>query len=274
MAVTMADITHLRKMTGAGMMDCKSALNEAEGDYDKAIEIIRKKGQAVAAKREDREASEGCCIAATKGDFAAIFALKCETDFVAKNADFIALTKSILDAVLENQPKSVEELNAMTIGGSTVSQLIIDRIGVTGEKMEVGAYQFLSAPTTVAYIHPGNKLSTIVGFNQANLDVQVAKDIAMQVAAMNPVAVSKDGVSQEIINTELKIAREKAQEAGKPEAILDKIAEGALNKYFQENTLLSQSFIKDGKITVEQYLKQQNKDLTVVDFKRVTLNVD
>jgi len=274
MAVTMADITHLRKMTGAGMMDCKNALNEADNDYDKAVEIIRKKGQAVAAKREDREASEGCCIAGTKGNFAAIVALKCETDFVAKNADFIALTRSILDAALENKPENVEELNALTIKGVSIAQLVVERIGITGEKMEIGAYEHLLAPTTVAYIHPGNKLSTIVGLNQANVDVQVAKDVAMQVAAMNPVAISKGGVSQEIINRELKIAREKAQEQGKPEAILDKIAEGALVKYFQENTLLAQAFIKDAKITVEQYLQKQNKELTVVDFKRVTLNVD
>ncbi len=274
MAVTMADITHLRKMTGAGMMDCKNALNEANGDYDKAMEIIRKKGQAVAAKREDREASEGCCIAATKGDFAAIVALKCETDFVAKNADFVALTKSILDAALENKPESVEELSALTINGTSIAQLVTDRIGVTGEKMEIGAYEYLSAPTTIAYIHPGNKLSTIVGFNHAGVDAQVAKDVAMQVAAMNPVAISKEGVSQEVIDRELKIAREKAQEAGKPEAILDKIAEGALTKYFQENTLLSQAFVKDAKMTIEQYLQKQNKDLTVADFKRVTLNVD
>jgi elongation factor Ts len=274
MAVTMADITHLRKMTGAGMMDCKNALIESNGDYDKAVEIIRKKGQAVAAKREDREASEGCCLAAIKGDFAAIVALKSETDFVAKNADFIALTRSILDAALENKPKSLEDLKALTIGGVSIAQLVIDRIGITGEKMEIGAYEYLSAPTTVAYIHPGNKLSTIVGLNQADVDAQVAKDIAMQVAAMNPVAVSKAGVSQEIIDRELKIAREKAQEAGKPEAILDKIAEGALTKYFQENTLLAQAFVKDAKITIEQYLQKQNKELTVVDFKRVTLNVD
>ena len=274
MAVTMADITHLRKMTGAGMMDCKNALNEANGDYDKAIEIIRKKGQAVAAKREDREASEGCCLAATDGDFAAVVALKCETDFVAKNADFIALTQSILDAALKGKPQNIDELNALTINGSTIAQLVTDRIGVTGEKMEIGAYEYLSAPTTVAYIHPGNKLATIVGLNQAGVDSQVARDVAMQVAAMNPVAISKEGVSQEIIDRELKIAREKAQEAGKPEAILDKIAEGALNKYFQENTLLSQAFIKDGKMTVEQYLQKANKELTVAGFKRVTLNVD
>jgi elongation factor Ts len=274
MAITMADITHLRKMTGAGMMDCKNALTEANGDYDGAIEIIRKKGQAVAAKREDREASEGCCLAATNGGFAVIVALKCETDFVAKNADFIALTRSILDVALDKKPENIEALSALTIGGSTVANLITDKIGVTGEKMELGAYEFISAPTTVSYIHPGNKLATIAGFNLPDVDAQVAKDIAMQVAAMNPIAVSKEDVPEEIKAKELKIAREKAIEAGKPEAILDKIAEGALNKFFQENTLLSQAFIKDAKISIEQYLKQQNKDLTVSGFKRITLNVD
>lgn len=274
MAVTMADITHLRKMTGAGMMDCKNALAETNGDYDKAIEIIRKKGQAVAAKREDREASEGCCLAAINGDFAAIVALKCETDFVAKNGDFVALTQSILNAALQNKPASIDELTALSVDGSSIANLITDRIGVTGEKMELGAYESVAAPTTVAYIHPGNKLATIVGFNLPGVDAQVAKDIAMQVAAMNPVAISSNDVPAETVEKELKIAREKAQEAGKPEAILDRIAEGALNKFFQENTLLSQAFVKDSKITIDQYLKQQNKELTVTAFKRVTLNVD
>ncbi|GBU07131.1 translation elongation factor EF-Ts [Bacteroidales bacterium] len=274
MAVTMADITHLRKMTGAGMMDCKNALNEANGDYDKAIEIIRKKGQAFAAKREDREASEGCCLAVSKGNFAAIFALKCETDFVAINSDFVALTQSILDKAVENKPQDADALKAMQIGASDVASLITDRIGITGEKMEIGAYESIQAPTTVAYIHPGNKLATIVGFNQENVDTQVARDIAMQVAAMNPVALTKDQVSPEVVARELKIAREKAQEAGKPEAILDRIAEGALNKYYQENTLLAQAFVKDNKMTIEAYLKKQNKDLTIVDFKRVSLNID
>ncbi len=274
MAVTMADITHLRKMTGAGMMDCKNALTEANGDYDKAIEIIRKKGQAVAAKREDREASEGCCLSATNGDFAAIVALKCETDFVAKNADFIALTKSILDAALNNKPADKEELMALMVDGSSIANLITDKIGVTGEKMELGAYEFVSAPTTIAYIHPGNKLATIAGFNQAGVDTQVAKDIAMQVAAMNPISLTKEDVPAAIADKEKEIAKDKAREAGKPEAILDKIAEGALNKFYQENTLLSQAFIKDSKINIDQYLKQQNKDLTVTAFKRVTLNVD
>ncbi|MDR3220236.1 MAG: translation elongation factor Ts [Dysgonamonadaceae bacterium] len=274
MAVTMADITHLRKMTGAGMMDCKNALNEAEGDFDKAIEIIRKKGQAVAAKREDREASEGCVLAATNGDFAAIVAVKCETDFVAKGPDFIGLTKNILNVALEKKPATVEALLATLIDGRPVSELITDRIGVTGEKMELGAYQQLTAPTTVAYIHPGNKLATIAGFNLKDVDTQVAKDVAMQIAAMNPVSVDTDTVPPEIAEREKKIAREKAIEQGKPENILDRIAEGALTKYYKEYTLLSQDFVKDSKITISEYLKKQNKDLTVTSFNRVNLNVE
>jgi elongation factor Ts len=274
MAVTMADIQHLRKMTGAGMMDCKNALNEAENDFEKAIEIIRKKGQAVAAKREDREASEGCVLAATQGDFAAIVAVKCETDFVAKGEDFIAMVRKILNAALENKPQSTEELNELSVEGRKVHELITDRIGITGEKMELGAYEYLSAATTVAYIHPGNKLATIAGLNQAGVDAQVAKDIAMQVAAMNPVSVDKSNVPAEIVEREKKIAREKAIEQGKPEAILDKIAEGALNKYYKDFTLLMQDFVKESKITIDDYLKKQDKALTVTAFKRVNLNVE
>ncbi|MGL5787110.1 MAG: translation elongation factor Ts [Bacteroidales bacterium] len=274
MAVTMADITKLRKMTGAGMMDCKNALTEVDGDFDKAMEIIRKKGQAVAAKRSDREASEGCVLAAASGDFAAIVALKCETDFVAKNEEFVALTKQILDAALENKPATIEELNALTIGGTSIADLIVEKIGSTGEKMEIGYYEFVSAPSTVAYIHPGNKLATVVGFNQADVDAQVGKDVAMQAAAMNPVALNKDAVPAEIAQKEFEIAREKAREEGKPEEMLDKIAQGRMNKFYQESTLLEQAFIKDSKVSVANYLKSANKDLTAVAFKRVTLNVD
>ena len=274
MAVTMADIQHLRKMTGAGMMDCKNALAEADGCFDTAVEIIRKKGQAVAAKREDREASEGCVLGATQGDFAAIVAVKCETDFVAKGEDFIAMVNKILNVALEKQPKTAEELLDLAVEGRKVSELITDRIGITGEKMELGAYEFVTAPTTVAYIHPGNKLATIVGFNQAGVDNQVARDVAMQVAAMNPISVDKDSVPAEIIEREKKIAREKALEQGKPENILDRIAEGALTKYFKDFTLLMQDFVKDSKITISDYLKKQDKDLTVTNFKRVNLNVE
>lgn len=272
MAVTMAEITKLRTMTGAGMMDCKNALTEAEGDFDKAMEIIRKKGQAVAAKRSDREASEGCVLAGTKDGFAAIVALKCETDFVAKNGDFIGLTTTILNAALDNKPTTLEALLAVEVAGGSISQLITDRIGVTGEKMELGYYEFVEAPAVIGYIHPGNKLATIVGFNQATVETQVAKDVAMQVAAMAPVSLTKDDVPADIVAKELKIGREKAIEEGKPENMADKIAEGRLNKFFQESTLLSQSFIKDQKINVGQYLTSQAKDLTAVAFKRVTLN--
>ena len=274
MAVTMAEITHLRKMTGAGMMDCKNALTESEGDFDKAIEIIRKKGQIVAAKREDRDAAEGCVLAANNGEFAAIVALKCETDFVAKGADFIALTKKILDAAMENKPATAEELLKTLIDGRPVSEWITDRVGVTGEKMELGAYEYLTAPSTIFYIHFGNKLATIAGFNQPNVDYQVAKDIAMQIAAMNPASVDKSTVPPEIIAREKKIAREKAIEQGKPEAILDKIADSALIKYYKDFTLLMQDFVKDSKITIDDYLKKQDKNLTVTAFRRVSLNVE
>jgi len=274
MAVTMADIAHLRKMTGAGMMDCKNALTEAENDFEKAIEIIRKRGQAIAAKREDRDASEGCVLAATDGDFAAIVAVKCETDFVAKGPDFIGLTRNILNTALAAKPANAEALLATLIDGRSVAEWITDRIGVTGEKMELGAYEYLTAPTTIAYIHPGNKLATIVGLNLPYVENQVAKDVAMQVAAMNPVSVDKATVPPEIVEREKKIAREKAIEQGKPETLLDRIAESALIKYYKDFTLLMQDYVKDTKITIDDYLKKQDKNLTVTGFKRVNLNVE
>ncbi|HNZ84715.1 MAG TPA: translation elongation factor Ts [Paludibacteraceae bacterium] len=272
MAVTMAEISKLRTMTGAGMMDCKNALTESNGDFDKAVEIIRKKGQAVAAKRTDREASEGCVLAASKEAFAACVALKCETDFVAKNADFIALTQTILDIVMDKQPTTLEEVLALPMGNGTIASSITDRSGITGEKMELGYYEWVKGASTVSYIHPGNKLATIAAFNLAGTDQTVSRDVAMQIAAMNPISLNRDSVPANVIATELEIGRDKARQEGKPEAMLDKIAEGRLNKFYQESTLLEQAFIKDGKITVQNYLKQANKDLTVTDFKRVTLN--
>ena len=275
MAVTMADIQHLRKMSGAGMMDCKKALEEANNDYDKAMEIIRKKGQAVAAKRSDREASEGCVLAADQGEFAAVVAVKCETDFVAKNADFVALTKDILNLAMDKKPASKEELLAAPLAdGRSVQEHITDRSGITGEKMELGTYELVNGASTISYIHPGNKLATVVAFNQAEVEHQMARDVAMQVAAMNPVAVRAEEVPQHILDQELEIAKDKAREAGKPENLLDRIAQGALQKYFKENTLLQQEFIKDAKINIEQYLHSANKDLTVNAFKRFTLNAD
>ena len=268
--VTMAEISKLRTMTGAGMMDCKNALIEAEGDFDKAIEIIRKKGQAVAAKRSDREASEGCVLATAQAGYAAVLALKCETDFVAKNADFIALTQAILDKTMAEKPADLNALKALQIDGRTAAELVVDRSGVTGEKMELDYFEFVAGGSSIAYIHPGNKLATIVAFAEEGVDHQVMRDVAMQVAAMNPVSLDRNSVPQKVMDTELEIGREKAREEGKPENMLDKIAQGRLNKFFQESTLLEQAFIKDGKMTVSDYLKANKATATV--FKRVTLN--
>lgn len=272
MAVTIAEIQHLRKMTGAGMMDCKNALNEANGDFEKAMEIIRKKGQAIAAKREDREASEVCVLAKSEGDFGAIVALQCETDFVAKNETFIALTQKILDAAIAHRPETLEQLLAVELPEGTIAQLITDKIGATGEKMELGFYEHLNAPFVASYIHMGNKLATIAGFNKAGVSEQVGKEIAMQIAAMNPVSVTPDAIPVEVKERELEIARDKARQAGKPEQLLDRIAEGALHKFYKEATLLQQEYVKDSKKTVEQYLKENDKELTVTAFKRVSLN--
>ncbi len=270
MAVVMADIQKLRTMTGAGMMDCKNALTEANGDMEKAIELIRKRGQAIAAKRSDRDASEGCVLAAASEGFAAVVAIKCETDFVAKNDDFVGLTKKVLDEALAKQPSSIEELLAIEVDGRTLQALITDRSGVTGEKMELGYYEFVKGATTVEYNHTGNKLATIVAFEQGDVDRQVARDIAMQVASMNPLALTKEGISEKVVAQELDIARDKARQEGKPENLIENIAQGRLNKFYKESTLLSQEFIKDNKQTVEQYAKANNA--MPVDFKRVTLN--
>jgi len=207
----MADIQHLRKMTGAGMMDCKNALTEAEGDFDKAIEIIRKKGQAIAAKRSDREASEGCVLAAAKDGFAAIAAVKCETDFVARNADFIALTQSILNKAIEEKPVSLDALTALTINGRTVADLVTERSGVTGEKMEMADYLYVTGGTVTSYIHPGNKLATIVAFAEKDAEYETIHGIAMHIAAMSPVAIDESAVPQKVKDNELTVAIEKTK---------------------------------------------------------------
>jgi elongation factor Ts len=274
MAVTMADITHLRKMTGAGMMDCKNALTEADSDFEKAVEIIRKKGQAVAAKRSDRDASEGCVLAKTTGDYAAMIALKCETDFVAKNADFVALTNEILDLAIANKCADIEAVKALPMGKSTVGEAIIDRIGITGEKMELDGYGFVEGPTTSIYIHPGNKLATIASFNQPNVEAQVAHEIAMQIAAMNPISLDPESVPAEVLASEKEIAADKARQEGKPENMIEKIAMGRINKFYKEVCLLQQEYVKDGKLTVAQFLDSSSKGLTVTAFKRFTLNAD
>lgn len=271
MAVTIAEIQKLRTMTGAGMMDCKNALIEADNDFEKAVEIIRVKGKAIAAKRSERQASEGCVLASTKDGFAAVLALKCETDFVATNADFVALAQSILNLALEKQPASLDELNQLTIDGRTVKDIVTERSGVTGEKVELDYYEFVKGVSTTSYIHTGSKLATIASFNKAG-DHQVEHEIAMQIAAMNPVSLDRSSVPAHVIETELEVGREKAREEGKPENMIDKIAQGRLNKFYKESTLLEQDYIKDTKMSVEQYLKSEDKDLKILDFKRVTLN--
>lgn len=274
MAVSMADITKLRKLTGAGMMDCKNALAETNNDIEAAIEIIRKKGQAVAAKREDREAAEGCVLSSSVEGFAAIIALKCETDFVAKNQGFVAFTQQILDKAIEAKAKSIEEVKALTIDGRALEALIVDEIGKTGEKMELGYYEYVEAASTTSYNHLGNKLATIVGFNIAGVETQVGRDVAMQVASMNPVSTSRDEVPANVVAQELEIGREKARQEGKPEAILERIAEGRLNKFYKESVLMEQEFIKDPSMTISSYLQKQNSELKATAFKRVNLNQD
>ena len=330
MAVTLAEITKLRGLTGAGMMDCKKALIESNGDMDAAVEVLRKKGQAIAAKREDRQASEGCVLAKNEGDFAAIVALCCETDFVAKNASFVALTQAILDAAVANRVKSLDELKEMSLDGRSVADHITEETAKTGEKIELGRYEYLEAASTTSYNHLGNHLSTIAGFNLEGVDYQVGRDVAMQIASMNPVAIDRDSVPEEIKTSEYNVAVEKTKEeqvkkaveaalkkaglnpnhfdsedhiesnmakgwiseeeaargreimaataaakaANLPEQMIQNIANGRLNKFFKESCLMEQEFVKDGNLTIGQYLEQNAKGLVVVNFKRVNLNQD
>ena len=271
--ISASDVGKLRKQTGSGMMDCKKALIEANGDFDIAVDILRKKGQKVAAKRADRQATEGVVIAKnnTSNTKAIIISLNCETDFVAKNEDFIKIANNILDKAIDNDLSSSEELNDIVLDDSmTVAEKVLEQTGVIGEKIEVSS-QIVESAQVSSYVHAGNRLATIVGFNNTT-DSQVARDIAMQVAAMNPIAIDRDGVQQETIDRELEIAKDLARQEGKPEQMLEKIALGRLNKFFKENTLLNQSFIKDGKKSVAQYLKEHDSELTVTSFKRVGLS--
>ena len=274
MAITAADVSKLRKMTGAGMMDCKNALTEANGDFDAAIDIIRKKGQAIANKRSDREAYEGVVLGKVTADGkkGAILVLNCETDFVAKNESFIALTQSILDLALNSNVTTVEDVLGLSLDGIAVKDVITHQIGVIGEKLELPYYDVIKAESVVAYIHPGNKLATLVGFNKGGVEIQVGRDVAMQVAAMNPVSVDRDSVPQSVIDKELEIAKEQTRLEGKPEEMVEKIALGRLSKFFKESTLLEQIFVKDGKISVREYVQKADKELTVTEFKRYSLN--
>jgi len=271
--ISASDVGKLRKQTGSGMMDCKKALVEANGDFDLAVDILRKKGQKVAAKRADRQAMEGVVIAKTNDDNskAILISLNCETDFVAKNEDFIAIAQDILDTAVAADLSSAESIHELKLSnGMTVAEKVLEQTGVIGEKIEISA-QLIQDVQVSSYIHAGNRLSTLVGFN-AITDHQVARDVAMQVAAMSPLAVDKDGIDQETIDRELEIAKDLARQEGKPEEMLEKIAFGRLNKFYKENTLLNQAFIKDGKKTVAQYLKDQHDSLSVTCFKRVGLS--
>ncbi len=276
MAITAADVNKLRQITGAGMMDCKKALTEANGDFDLAIDVLRKQGQKVAAKRADRDATEGLVIAQTNADATkgVLVCVNCETDFVAKNADFTAMAERMTAIALEKGLTTVDALKAAAYdsNGLTIAEKLIEQTGVIGEKIDVSACSAVSAPFVYAYNHPGNKVASLVGMSKAGFET-VAKDVAMQVAAMGPIALDKASTPQSVIDKELEIGKELAIQEGKPADMAEKIAQGRLNKFFKESTLLAQEFIKDNKLSVEQYVKSADKDLTVTDFKRHSLTI-
>lgn len=275
MAISVADITKLRKMTGAGMVDCKKALTETNGDFDKAMEEIRKKGLAVAAKRSDRETSEGCVLVKVDGNFGAIIALKCETDFVATNADFVQLTRDILDAAVAARCKTLEEVKALPYGDKTIAEAIIERTGIVGEKMELDGYSVIEAPELQSYNHQNkNFLCVLVAFNKEVEDKDYIHEIALQVAAQNPIAVCEAEVPADVIAREREIAADKARQEGKPENMIDRIADGRMKKFYDESCLLNQKFISDDKKSVAQYLKDLDSELTVTAFKRFTLKAE
>lgn len=274
MAVTMADITKLRKLSGAGMMDCKKALEEANNDIEAAMEIIRKKGQAVAAKRSDREAAEGCVVAKAADGFGAIIALKCETDFVAKNEDFVKLANDILDLAVANKCATLDEVKALPFGNATVADAVVDRSGITGEKMELDGYMTVEGPSISVYNHQNkNQLCTLVALNK-EVDAQYGHAVAMQIAAMSPRSIDESDYPADVLAKEKEIAADKAREEGKPENMIERIAMGRLSKLFKEECLLKQAFIQNDKISVADYLKEADKDCTVIAFKRFTLRAE
>ncbi|OFY86459.1 MAG: translation elongation factor Ts [Bacteroidetes bacterium RIFCSPLOWO2_12_FULL_35_15] len=275
MTITAAEINKLRQMTGAGMMDCKKALTEANGDFEKAIDELRKKGQKVAANRGDRESKEGVVISKVTSDNkrGVVLAVNCETDFVAINAEFGKFVTNILEIAIEKNPRTADELKALPYDSKiTIAEKLIEQTGVIGEKIELNKFEIVEAPFVIAYNHPGNRLANIVGFSSAIVNADVAKDVAMQVAAMAPVAVDKGDVDAETIKREIEVGKEQARAEGKPEEMLEKIAMGKLNKFYKESTLLNQEFIKDNKKTIAQYLNDSEKGLTVTSFKRIALS--
>ncbi len=275
MEIKAQDVNKLRQLTGAGMMDCKKALTEAEGDFEKAIDILRKKGQKISAARADRAASEGAVFvktndAKTEG---IVISLNCETDFVAKNDDFLGLGNKILAKVFEANPSSLEEINSLSIEDKTVAEHLVTLVGKIGEKIEVGAYERVTGEKIISYLH-GTRVGVLVAMKNVNGGSveEAGKDVAMQIAAMKPVALDKDDVDPTIIEREIEIGKEQARQEGKPEAMLEKIALGKLNKFYKDSTLLNQEFVKDNTKSIAQYLESVQKGLTVSAFKRVGVN--
>ncbi len=269
--ITAADINKLRQQTGAGMMDCRKALVESNGDFEAAIDYLRKKGQKVAALRGDREAKEGVVIAKTTADNKTGFIINvsCETDFVSKNAEYIAFAQSIMDAAIANNVNSVEELNAVKIGNETIADKLNEQVAKIGEKISVSRFERVEAPYVAAYIHGSYRMGVLVGFNKVN--EEAGKDVAMQIAAMNPIAIDQSSVPAETIERERNIAIEQVKAEGKPAEMAEKIAVGKINKFFKESTLLAQAFVKDGNKSVGDYLKGLDADLKITEFKRVAL---
>lgn len=275
MAITAAAVNELRKMTGAGMMDCKKALTETNGDFEAAIDLLRKKGQKISANRADRDATEGAVIAKASADnkVGVVVRLSCETDFVAKNDEFIDLADQIANIALENKPSDVDGLKSLTIDGRSIGERLTDEMGKIGEKIDVTKYAIVEGEAVINYIHAGNRIGVLVELNQPANDaiIDAGKDVAMQIAAMNPVSVDENDIPEDVKERELEIGREQARAEGKPEQMLDKIAMGKLNKFYKENTLTKQSFVKDGSKSVEQMLDDVNAGLKVVSFERIAL---
>jgi len=274
--LTAAEINKLRMQTGAGMMDCKIALEASNGDFDGAIDYLRKKGQKVAALRNDREAKEGAVIALTTADNkrGIVVCVNCETDFVAKNENFVGFARTVAQIALDKSPATIEDLLACDMDGVSINDRISEQVGKIGEKISLSKYETATAECVVPYIHMGNKLGVLIAMNKnvGEAGINAGKDLAMQIAAMNPVAVDKDDVSAEVVEREMAIAREKAIADGKPEAMVEKIATGTVQKFFKEQTLVNQAYVKDGGKTVAEFLKSVDADLKVLSFKRVTLN--
>jgi elongation factor Ts len=272
--ISASDVNKLRQQTGAGMMDCKKALVEANGDFEAAVDYLRKKGAKVAANRQDRESNEGVIIAKTTedGKSGVIVEVNCETDFVAKNADFIAFAEEIAKLAIEQKPASVEALKELSLNGSKIADQIVEQTGKIGERIDISTLETIDAEKVIAYIHGNYRLGVLVGLSaDAEGADEAGRDVAMQIAAMNPIAIDKDGVDSAVVEREIEIAKEQIRAEGKPEAMLDKIAQGKLNRFYKDNTLLNQEFVKDPSKSVKQFLDSVSKDLTVTSFKRVQL---